>query len=80
MRPARPSPNERGEPVRANLRDREKEILQLVAKGMTHHEISQYLGISRFTVCNHCTNIREKVGANSKVALAAYAFRSGLVE
>lgn len=63
----------------AALTRREKEILRLVAKGHTNKQIADILAISERTVDNHCTNLRSKVGVNSKQALTAYAFRAGLM-
>jgi len=61
------------------LTAREREILRLVASGQTNIQIANALGISEHTVDNHCTNLRLKVGARSKRALTAYAYRSGMV-
>lgn len=64
----------------AALTGREKEILRLVAKGHTNKQIADILAISERTVDNHCTNLRSKVGVNSKQALTVHAFRAGLME
>ena len=44
----------------ASLSDREMEILELVATGLTNLEISQKLEISKRTVDNHISNILTK--------------------
>ena len=62
-----------------SLTKREKEILHLVAQGHTNPQIAKLLSISERTVDNHCTNLRNKIGVNSKQALAAYAVRAGMV-
>ncbi|MFN8677968.1 MAG: LuxR C-terminal-related transcriptional regulator [Thermomicrobiales bacterium] len=62
----------------ASLTVREEEVLRLVASGQSDKEIAQVLGIARFTVSNHVSNIRAKLSAPSRAALAAVAVRNGL--
>lgn len=56
------------------LSDREKEVLKLVADGLTMPKIGQHLYISRATVNNHCYNIRKKLNLSGRNALHQYAF------
>ena len=52
-----------------NLTAREKEIVQLIAKGQTYKEIANTLNISDKTVGKHIQNMFEKVGASNKTEL-----------
>ena len=52
-------------PENCNLTSREKEILQLVAKGKTSKEIGELLHISKHTVDTHRRKILEKTGNKS---------------
>jgi DNA-binding CsgD family transcriptional regulator len=63
-----------------DLSQREREILDLVAKGASNKEIAQDLHISTNTVKVHLRNIFAKVGASSRTEAAMYAVSSGLVE
>lgn len=63
-----------------HLTERESEVLNLVALGMTNKEISQRLAITENTVKNHLCNIMEKLHLQNRVQLATFAWREGLVE
>jgi len=52
-----------------NLTSREKEIVQLIAKGQTYKEIANTLHISDKTVGKHIENMFEKVGAGNRSEL-----------
>ena len=64
---------------RAELSERELEIIELVAKGLTNLEISQQLMISKRTVENHVSNIFAKTGAKNRVALTNWAMDHGKI-
>ncbi|MCI0708056.1 MAG: response regulator transcription factor [Ignavibacteriae bacterium] len=61
------------------LTKREKEILALVAEGMTNQQIADKLFISPRTVDTHRTNIMQKLGIHDVVLLARYAVEHGLL-
>lgn len=63
----------------ATLSDRELEILDLVATGLTNLEISQHLAISKRTVDNHVSNILTKTETENRVELVRWALRWGKV-
>jgi DNA-binding CsgD family transcriptional regulator len=48
---------------RGILRDREKEVLTLIARGTAQKEIATLLSISPHTVANHVFNMRYTLGA-----------------
>jgi two-component system response regulator NreC len=62
----------------AVLTSREREILQLLAEGMTAKEIAVHLNLSIKTVETHRRNIMEKVNIHSIAELTKYAVREGL--
>ncbi len=63
----------------ASLSDRELEILQLVAAGLTNQEISEKLDISKRTVDNHISNILTKTKTDNRVELVRWAIQWGKV-
>ena len=65
---------------RTELTEREREILDLLAKGLSNADIAQELTISVHTVRNHVANVSAKLGAHSKLEVLAIAVREGLVD
>lgn len=61
------------------LTDREEQILDLVAEGLTNKAISQNLVISEATVENHVHHIFAKLGISNRAQAVAYVFRTKLV-
>jgi pimeloyl-ACP methyl ester carboxylesterase/DNA-binding CsgD family transcriptional regulator len=61
------------------LSEREREVLALVARGLTDREIAEQLVISPHTVHRHVANVRQKLGATSRSAAVAEAARLGLL-
>ena len=68
-----------GEPAAALLSGREREVLALVAAGLSDQEIAEQLVLSRHTVHRHVANIRHKLGRGSRAAAVAEAARLGLL-
>ena len=62
------------------LTHREREILQLVASGLTNQEIADQLFTSRRTVESHRQSLLEKTGARNTPALVKYAMEQGLLQ
>ena len=58
---------------------REKEVLQLIAEGLTNAEISEKLFISIPTVNTHRKSLLEKFEAKNTAILVSKAFRQGMV-
>ncbi|MEX0589393.1 MAG: response regulator transcription factor [Cyanobium sp.] len=65
--------------VRHDLSEREIEIIELVAEGLTNQEIAERLTISKRTVDNHVSNIFNKTGAKNRVALLNWAMDHGKI-
>lgn len=66
--------------VGSDLTDKEREILALLARGLSNQEISDQLSISMATVKFHLTNIFTKLGARNRVEAATIALEHNLVE
>lgn len=66
-------------PTPHNLTAREKEILLLVAEGLTNKQIGQQLFIAENTVKNHIKSLLGKLEVENRVQLASYAMKNGLV-
>src|SRR5690606_4067592 len=62
------------------LTRRERQVLALIATGMTHRAIGQALAISDRTVDRHVSNILSKLDLPSRSAATAYAYEHGLVQ
>ena len=75
---ARRDPNEPPAAV-AELTEREREILRLVARGLTNAEISGRLVISPLTTKTHVSRILRKLDCRDRAQLVALAYESGLV-
>jgi DNA-binding NarL/FixJ family response regulator len=60
------------------LSDREREVLQYVARGHTYKEIGEELYIAEKTVENHVRNILHKLHLNRKQELIRYALEHGI--
>jgi len=77
----REAPPERAapDPARAELTERELEVLRLLASGMDNAEIGQALFISSSTVKNHISSILVKLQIENRIQAAVYAVRAGIV-
>ena len=65
--------------IRAELSDREIEVLKLIANGKDNAMIAGELHISPKTVKNHISNILMKLQMDNRIQAAVYAVRSGIV-
>jgi DNA-binding NarL/FixJ family response regulator len=73
-----PSPPEPRSQTHDNrLSDREKQVLQQVAHGLTHGQIATRLGISPHTVDTYIKRIRSKLGVGNKAELTRVALLGG---
>lgn len=61
------------------LTEREREVLILIAEGLTNKQIGQRLSISPKTVARHRDNLTKKLRLSSRAELTRYAIQKGLV-
>ncbi len=69
-----------GRPVHLHLSKREKEVLGLLAQGLSNEAIARKLGISPYTAANHVHNLLEKTGAANRTEAVSLARRLGGLE
>jgi two-component system response regulator NreC len=62
------------------LSKREREVLALIAEGLTTSQIAERLYLSPHTVQTHRDHVMTKLDLHSRVALTKYAIRKGLIE
>ncbi len=62
-----------------SLSDRELQIVELVASGLTNQDIAEQLEISKRTVDNHISNILTKTQTENRVSLVRWALQWGKV-
>jgi DNA-binding CsgD family transcriptional regulator len=61
------------------LSDREKQVLKLIADGLTNKEISRSLMISESTVENHIHHVYKKLKISNRAQAVGYVLRSRIV-
>jgi DNA-binding NarL/FixJ family response regulator len=63
----------------AELTQREREILALVGRGLSNHEIAEKLVISKATARTHVSRVIGKLAARDRAQLVVVAYQTGLV-
>ena len=63
----------------SELTPREREVMALVAAGLTNAEIAERLVVTPATAKTHVSRARRKLGARDRAQLVVYAFMTGLV-
>jgi two-component system response regulator DegU len=67
-------------PTTFNLSDREREVLSLIAQGLTNADIAQKLFLTEGTVRNYTSEIFKKLGVSDRTQAAVTAIRFGIVD
>jgi two-component system, NarL family, response regulator NreC len=62
------------------LSEREREVLSLIAEGLTTAQIADKLFLSPHTVQTHRDHLMTKLNLHSRIALTKYAIRKGLIK
>jgi DNA-binding NarL/FixJ family response regulator len=78
-RPERPPPHDSLERALASLTHRERQVLGLVAEGLSNDEIAARLFLSPLTSKTHVSRIMTKLDAHDRAQLVVIAYESGLV-
>jgi DNA-binding NarL/FixJ family response regulator len=77
---SQPTPNSLPDPVPLDgLTDREREVLTLVAHGLSNEEIAERLYVSPLTAKTHVNRSMTKLGVRDRAQLVVIAYQSGLV-
>jgi DNA-binding CsgD family transcriptional regulator len=75
-----PMPSLKGLEPAQELTEREREVVALIARGLSNGEIADELVLSKRTVEHHIANILSKLGFTNRVQIVRWAIQNGLAK
>jgi DNA-binding NarL/FixJ family response regulator len=74
-----PAPGTSSDSAPGGLSEREREVVRLIAAGLSNAEIASGLYLSEATIKSHITRILARLGLRDRVQIAVYAYEHGIV-